>query len=127
MARARKNRKRTQQKGLSLTPIATPIIIVASMIVVVSGLNSRYQALGQEISDLESERKGLLQELRQVESRWARMMFPHRIEAALKRHRIHMIWPEDARIVRLTHDEVFGPGMTAPLRRTEVARLARER
>ncbi len=127
MARTHKNRKRTQQKGASLGPIAAPIIVIASMVVVIIGLNSCYQALGTEVAQLEQQRRGLLEELGRSESRWARMLFPHRIEAALKRHSIAMIWPDDRIIVRVSEEEVFGPSHTAARVRGEVASLSRGR
>ncbi|MFT5240290.1 MAG: hypothetical protein ACI9OU_000667 [Candidatus Promineifilaceae bacterium] len=126
MARSTRNRKRTQQKA-TLGPIAAPIIVIATMVVVIIGLNSRYQALGGEVTQLEQERRELLQALGRAESRWARMLFPHRIEAALTRHRIDMIWPDDRLIVRLSEDEVFGAVFDRSLMRGEVASLSRGR
>ena len=127
MARSSKNRKRTQQKGTSLGPIAAPIIVIASMVIVIIGLNSRYQALGAEVAQLEQQRRILLEELGRSESRWSRMLFPHRIEAALKRHSIAMIWPDDRIIVRVTEDDVFGPTQREKRVRGEVASLSTER
>lgn len=127
MARTtKKNRKRTQQKT-SLGPIAAPIIVIASMVVVIIGLNSRYEALGAEVAQLEMQRRQLLQDLGRAESRWARLMFPHHIEAALKRHGIEMIWPDDRLIVRVSEDQVFGAPFDRSVVHGEVASLTKGR
>ncbi len=127
MARpTKKNRKRTQQKS-SLGPIAAPIIVIASMVVVIIGLNSRYQALGAEVAQLEQERRQLLRDLGRSESRWARLMFPHHLEAALKQHGIEMHWPDDRFIVRVSEDQVFGAPFDRSVAHGEVASLTKRR
>ena len=94
------------------------------MVIVIIGLNSRYQALGGEVAQLESRRRQLLEELGRSESRWSRMLFPHRIEAALGRHGIAMIWPDDRIIVRVSEEDVFGPSPHENRVRGEVASLS---
>lgn len=127
MARtAKKNRKRTQQKT-SLGPIAAPIIVIASMVVVIIGLNSRYQALGTEVAELEKQRRQSLQDLSRAESRWARLMFPHHLDEALKRHGITMILPDERYIVRVSEDQVFGAPFDRSVVHGEVASLSRRR
>jgi hypothetical protein len=96
----KKNRKRVDGFVFPV-PFAGALIVVATLALAYVWMGCRCEALGREIKGLEGDKTVLYKKCLNEEYRWTQMKSPRNLERVLAKHRIKMVWPRPAQIVRL--------------------------
>lgn len=100
----RRNRKKKQAGFIFPAPLALVLAVVAGVSIAYVCMQSRTEALGREIKQLEVKRDQLRDKVVKEQCEWARMQAPASVEKALKEHGLVMTWPSRDQIVRLRTD-----------------------
>ena len=101
-----KNRKRVDGFVFPV-PFAGALIVIATLALAYVWMGCRCEALGREIKGLENEKGILYKKYLTEEYRWTQMKSPGNLERVLERHRLAMVWPKPAQVVRLGSVDVF--------------------
>lgn len=102
MRKRRKNiRKRKAQATLLPTLLASVLVVVAVMSMSYLWMEMRYDSMGRQIKQLESERSGLAKELSVEENKWANTVTPANFERVLRRHGLAMYRPSESQVLRV--------------------------
>jgi hypothetical protein len=124
---SRRNRKKTQAGFKFPAPLALTLVVMAGISLVYVCMQSRTEALGREIKQLEAQRDQLREKVVKEQCEWARMQSPANVEKALKEHGLVMTWPGRDQIVRMradgSIDTMMGPEPRAPGRYARVDRI----
>jgi hypothetical protein len=104
----KKRQKRKNRKAEARIPF--PNLLAAVLVcVAASGLSyvwlcARCNALGNEIKELEKQRRVVRQRAVSEQDRWAQMLAPANLERALKHHQLAMKLPDERQIVRIRNE-----------------------
>lgn len=111
MAKKRKKRKKMKKNQVQVPfPVLLANILV---LVVVLGLSymwlcSRCDALGKEIKSKEAELATAQKRLVKEQDLWSSLTSPANLERAIRKHRLNMVMPRDAQIVRVRYQHTTG-------------------
>ena len=105
---AGKNRKKRTAGFVFPLPVAGLLVILVMLLLFYVWLDARVQALGARLKGLEQQ-QAEIQKRHEVELwKWETLKSPAEIEKHLSRHKIVMVWPAEANIVRLQEPEAEG-------------------
>lgn len=101
----KKKQKRKKRKAEARIPFPNMLAMVL-VCVAASGLSyiylcARCDTLGNEIKQLEQQRRMLRQRAVNEQDRWSNMLAPANLERALKQHHLVMTLPGERQIVRI--------------------------
>ena len=107
--------------------IALTLALVAALLLGYLRMQSRTEALGREIKQLEIKHEQLRTKLVKEQCEWARLQSPASLEKALKESGLVMTWPGRDQIVKLRSDgsieSMMGPEPRTPGRYARVDRI----
>jgi len=98
---ARRNRRKTSEGFTFPVPIASLFVLGAIVALSYLWLDSRCETLEDELRALEEQKQAVRQRFSMEESKWAEMKTSPYIRKALRRHGLHMSWPDEAHVVRV--------------------------
>jgi len=98
---AKRNRRKTAESAAVTLPWLGLLLGAVVMLLLYVWLDSRGQALGARIKDLERQRADIRKQVDYEAWKWNALKSPANIERALERHRIVMVWPSEGRVIRL--------------------------
>ena len=102
---AAKRKKKKMKKNQVQVPfpvlLANILVLVAVLGLSYMWLCARCDALGKEIKLKEDELTSAQKRLVKEQDHWSTMTSPQNLERAIKKHRLNMIMPGEAQIVRV--------------------------
>jgi hypothetical protein len=95
------NRKKNRREAFLPAPFA--LVLAAGGLLALSylWLGGRCDALGRRIKLLEEQKEDLHRRVVAEQVKWSNAKSPAQIEQLLKRHRLVMSWPDEARVIRI--------------------------
>ena len=105
MATKRKNKKKKKNQVQVPFPVllANILVLVAVLGLSYMWLCSRCDALGKDIKSKERELTAAQKRLVNEQDRWSYITSPANLERAIKKHRLEMVMPREAQIVRVSY------------------------
>jgi len=104
MATKRKKKKKKQQVQVPFPVLlANVLVLVAVLGLSYMWLCSRCDALGKDIKGREKELADAQKRLVNEQDRWSYITSPANLERAIKKHRLEMVMPREAQIVRVRY------------------------
>jgi hypothetical protein len=104
---ATKRKKKKMKKNHVQVPfpvlLANVLVLVAVLGLSYMWLCSRCDALGKDIKGKERELTAAQKRLVNEQDRWSYITSPANLERAIKKHRLDMIMPREAQIVRVSY------------------------
>ena len=104
---ATKRKKKKIKKNQVQVPfpvlLANVLVLVAVLGLSYMWLCSRCDALGKEIKSKERELGTVQKRLVNEQYRWSTLISPANLERAIKKHKLDMVMPRDAQIVRVNY------------------------
>lgn len=104
MKRRRRNKRKSKRvRKRVLVPTMLASFLVPTIILCLSYLwiGAQSEAIGREITSLESERESLAKDLASEQNRWANLRAPLNFKLILSQHNLDMRRPPESRIVRI--------------------------
>lgn len=97
----KRNRKKNEVRVGFPSPLAAVLCSVAAISFVYLWLCSRCEGLGRDITHLEKEKRAIQGRVLNEECKWSNLKAPRSMEALLKKHRLVMTLPDEAKVVRV--------------------------
>lgn len=101
--RKRKKMKKNQAQVPFPVLLANILVLVAVLGLSYMWLCSRCDALGKEIKRKEAELVAAQKRLVKEQDLWSSLTSPHNLKRAIMKHRLDMVMPRDAQIVRVRY------------------------
>ena len=101
--RKKKKAKKNQVKVPFPVLLANVLVLVAVLGLSYMFLCSRCDALGKEIKGKERELTASQKRLVNEQDRWSYITSPANLERAIRKHRLNMVMPREAQIVRVSY------------------------
>jgi len=109
---ATKRKKKKMKKNQVQVPfpvlLANVLVLVAVLGLSYMWLCSRCDALGKDIKGKERELATVQKRLVNEQDRWSYITSPANLERAIKKHKLDMVMPRDAQIVRVSYQRGVG-------------------
>ena len=105
---AGKNRKKHMAGFAFPLPVAGVLTVLVMLLLLYVWLDARVQALGVQIKTLEQQRAEIQQRYDIELWKWETLKSPANIEKTLAEHKLVMVWPAEANIIRLHEPALAG-------------------
>jgi hypothetical protein len=109
---ATKRKKKKMKKNQVQVPfpvlLANVLVLVAVLGLSYMWLCSRCDALGKDIKSKEKELAAVQKRLVNEQDRWSYITSPANLKSAIKKHRLDMVMPREAQIVRVSYQRAAG-------------------
>jgi len=109
---ATKRKKKKMKKNQVQVPfpvlLANVLVLVAVLGLSYMWLCSRCDALGKDIKRKEAELASAQKRLVSEQDRWSYITSPANLERAIKKHKLNMLMPREAQIVRVRYQRDAG-------------------
>ena len=102
--RKKKKAKKNQVKVPFPVLLANVLVLVAVLGLSYMFLCSRCDALGKEIKGKERELTAAQKRLVNEQDRWSYITSPANLKRAIKKHRLGMVMPREAQIIRVSYE-----------------------